>query len=143
VPYLKPHLARLGIECSDDNYLAKVVVAQRERVKTLKEMAVASCYFFGDSVEIDSKARDKHLTPEALALLGELTTHLAALTEWTAASVHAAVQALAEGKGLGLGKVAQPLRVAVTGNTISPPIDLTLELLGRQRTLSRLERAQK
>jgi glutamyl-tRNA synthetase len=142
VPYLKPHLARLGIECSDDEYLAKIVVAQRERVKTLKEMAVASRYFFGDLVELDAKARDKHLTPEALALLGELTAHLAALTEWTAASVHAAVQALAEGKGLGLGKVAQPLRVAVTGNTISPPIDLTLELLGRELSLSRLARVQ-
>jgi glutamyl-tRNA synthetase len=142
VPYLKPHLARLGIECSDDDYLAKIVIAQRERVKTLKEMAVASRYFFGDSVELDAKARDKHLTPEVLALLSELTASLAALNEWTAASVHAAVQALAEGKGLGLGKVAQPLRVAVTGNTISPPIDLTLELLGRQRTLSRLAKVQ-
>jgi glutamyl-tRNA synthetase len=142
VPYLKPHLARLGIEFSDDDYLAKIVVAQRERVKTLKEMALASRYFFGDSVELDAKARDKHLTPEALALLGELTSSLAAIPEWTADSVHAAVQALAEGKGLGLGKVAQPLRVAVTGNTISPPIDFTLELLGRQRTLSRLATVQ-
>jgi glutamyl-tRNA synthetase len=142
VLYLKPHLARLGIECSDDDYLAKIVLAQRERVKTLKEMAQASRYFFGDSVELDAKARDKHLTSEALALLGELTGSLAALPGWTAASVHAAVQALAEGKALGLGKVAQPLRVAVTGNTISPPIDLTLELLGRERTLSRLARVQ-
>jgi glutamyl-tRNA synthetase len=142
VPYLKPHLARLGIECSDDAYLAKLVIAQRERVKTLKEMAQASRYFFGDLVELDAKARDKHLTPEALALLGELTASLAALPEWTAASVHAAVQALADAKGLGLGKVAQPLRVAVTGNTISPPIDFTLELLGRQRTFSRLATVQ-
>jgi glutamyl-tRNA synthetase len=142
VPYLKPHLTRLGIECSDDDYLAKIVIAQRERVKTLKEMALASRYFFGDLVDLDAKARDKHLTPEALALLGELTAGLTALPEWTAASVHTAVQALAEGKGLGLGKVAQPLRVAVTGNTISPPIDLTLELLGRERSLSRLARVQ-
>ncbi len=142
VPYLKPHLARLGIECSDDDYLAKIVVAQRERVKTLKEMALASRYFFGDSVELDAKARDKHLTPDALGLLAELSALLAALPEWTAASLHAAVQALAEGKGLGLGKIAQPLRVAVTGNTISPPIDLTLELLGRKRTLARLAKVQ-
>ena len=142
VPYLKPHLVRLGIECSDDAYLAKIVIAQRERVKTLKEMALASRYFFGDSVELDAKARDKHLTPDALGLLAELSALLAALPEWTAASLHAAVQALAEGKGLGLGKIAQPLRVAVTGNTISPPIDLTLELLGRKRTLARLAKVQ-
>jgi glutamyl-tRNA synthetase len=138
VPYLKPHLARLGIECSDDDYLAKIVIAQRERVKTLKEMAQASRYFFGDAVELDPKARDKHLTTESLGLLGELAAGLASIPEWSAAPVHAAVQSLAEAKGLGLGKVAQPLRVAVTGNTISPPIDLTLELLGRQRTLARL-----
>ena len=142
VPYLKPHLARLGIECSDDEYLAKIVVAQRERVKTLKEMALASRYFFGDLVELDAKARDKHLTPEALGLLAELSALLAALPEWTAASVHTCVQGLAEAKGLGLGKIAQPLRVAVTGNTISPPIDLTLELLGLERTLARLAKVQ-
>ncbi len=142
VPYLKPHLVRLGIECSDDSYLAKIVIAQRERVKTLKEMALASRYFFGDAVELDAKARDKHLNHEALGLLAELTASLAALPEWTSASVHACVQGLAEAKGLGLGKIAQPLRVAVTGNTISPPIDLTLELLGRQRTLARLATVQ-
>jgi len=142
VPYLKPHLARLGIECGDDSYLAQIVIAQRERVKTLKEMALASRYFFGDSVELDAKARDKHLNHEALGLLAELSALLAALPEWTTASVHACVQGLAEEKGLGLGKIAQPLRVAVTGNTISPPIDLTLELLGRQRTLARLAKVQ-
>ena len=142
VPYLKPHLVRLGIECSDDAYLAKIVIAQRERVKTLKEMALASRYFFGDSVELDAKARDKHLTPDALGLLAELSALLAALPEWTAASVHTCVQGLAEAKGLGLGKIAQPLRVAVTGNTISPPIDLTLELLGLERTLARLAKVQ-
>jgi glutamyl-tRNA synthetase len=142
VPYLKAHLLRLGIECSDDAYLTRIVVAQRERVKTLKDMALLSRYFLGDSVELDAKARDKHLTADALALLRELTASLSDLPQWTAASVHAAVRALAEGKGLGLGKVAQPLRVAVTGNTISPPIDLTLELLGRERSLSRLARVQ-
>jgi glutamyl-tRNA synthetase len=142
VPYLKPHLARLGMDCSDDDYLAQIVIAQRERVKTLKEMAIASRYFFGDSVDLDAKARDKHLTPDALGLLVELSTLLTALPQWTAASVHACVQGLAEAKGLGLGKIAQPLRVAVTGNTISPPIDLTLELLGRQRTLARLAKVQ-
>jgi glutamyl-tRNA synthetase len=142
VPYLKAHLLRLGIECSDDAYLTRIVVAQRERVKTLKDMALLSRYFLGDSVELDARARDKHLTADALALLRELTASLSDLPQWTAASVHAAVRALAEGKGLGLGKVAQPLRVAVTGNTISPPIDLTLELLGRERSLSRLARVQ-
>ncbi len=141
VRYLKPHLARLGIECADDALLAKIVVAQRERVKTLKEMAQNSRYFFGEGVELDPKAAAKHLTPEALALLGQLRASLAGLGEWTAAAVHAALEALAATHSVGLGKVAQPLRVAVTGNTISPPIDQTLELIGRVRVLARLDAA--
>ena len=138
VRYLKPHLARLGIETDNDALLAKIVVAQRERVKTLKEMAQNSRYFFGDSVEVDAKAAAKHLTDEAKALLAELRVTFGSLPQWSAAAIHAALEALATARSVGLGKVAQPLRVAVTGNTISPPIDLTLELIGRERVLARL-----
>jgi len=142
VPYLKPHLARVGIEAAaDDAFLARIVVAQRERVKTLKEMAQASRYFFGEAVELDAKAAAKHLGDEGRAVLTELRATLAGIADWTAAPLNAALNALATARGIGLGKVAQPLRVAVTGNTISPPIDLTLELLGRERSLARLDRA--
>jgi glutamyl-tRNA synthetase len=141
VPYLKPHLARIGIEAADDAFLARIVVAQRERVKTLKEMAQASRYFFGDAVELDAKAAAKHLGDEGRAVLAELRGVLAGAADWTAAPLNAALNALATARGIGLGKVAQPLRVALTGNTISPPIDLTLELLGRERSLARLDAA--
>ncbi|MEZ5458875.1 MAG: hypothetical protein R3E65_06085 [Steroidobacteraceae bacterium] len=63
---------------------------------------------------------------------------LGALPEWRATAVHEVVQGLAAERQLGLGKVAQPLRVAVSGGTVSPPIDQTLELLGRDETLARL-----
>jgi len=147
VPYLKPHLARLGIPDAalataaggdPDAYLARIVMAQRERSKTLKEMAENSRYFFGESVTLDLKAAAKHLTDEAQAHLRAFGAILAALPEWTAAALHEALNAFAASQGLGLGKIAQPLRVAVTGGTISPPIDQTLELLGRDRTLRRL-----
>ena len=138
VRYLKPHLVRLGIETDDDALLAKIVVAQRERVKTLKEMAQNSRYFFGDAVEVDANAAAKHLTDEAKALLAELRVTFGSLPQWSAAAIHVALEALATARSVGLGKVAQPLRVAVTGNTISPPIDLTLELIGRERVLARL-----
>ena len=146
VPYLKPHLARVGIDIvtgpgADDAFLARIVVAQRERVKTLKEMAQASRYFFGEAVELDAKAAAKHLNDEGRAVLAELRGVLAGASDWTAAPLNAALNALATARGIGLGKVAQPLRVAVTGNTISPPIDLTLELLGRERSMARLDRA--
>jgi len=141
VKYLRPHLARLGIECSDDAYLAQIVVAQRERVKTLKEMAVNSRYFFGESVTLDEKAAAKHLTDEARGLLSALRVRLDALGEWSAASIHAALEAIASERAVSLSKVAQPLRVAVTGGTVSPPIDQTLALLGKARTLGRLDAA--
>ncbi len=66
---------------------------------------------------------------------------LAALPDWQAPAIHAAIQAVADDHGLALGKVAQPIRVAVSGGSVSPPIDVTLEILGRETTLQRLDRA--
>ncbi len=114
-----------------------MVLAQRERTKTLKEMAQASRYFFED-VRLDPKAAAKHLGAEAGVLLRELGLRLRALADWRAAGVHEALTAVAAEKGLGLGKIAQPLRVAITGGTVSPPIDQTAELLGGEKTLARL-----
>jgi glutamyl-tRNA synthetase len=141
VPYLKPHLARCGIDCNDESLLAKIVVAQRERVKTLKEMAENSRYFFGEAVQLDEKAATKHLTNDAKALLQEFMIELKAVSTWAAPILHEVLKAFAEKRELGLGKIAQPLRVAVTGSTISPPIDMTLEMIGRDRVLARLSAA--
>jgi glutamyl-tRNA synthetase len=141
VPHLRWHLARLGIESEDQALLEGIIVSQRERAKTLKEMALASRFFFGEEVMLDPKAAEKHLTAEARALLGELRPRLAALGAWQAPAIHGVLEALAAEKSLGLGKIAQPLRVAVTGGTVSPPIDATLVLLGKARALERIERA--
>jgi glutamyl-tRNA synthetase len=140
VPHLRWHLARLGIESDDQALLEGIVVAQRERAKTLKEMAENSRFFFGDTVAIDPKAAEKHLTAEAKGLLGELRGQFEALHPWAAPTIHVVLESLAQEKALGLGKIAQPLRVAVCGGTVSPPIDATLALLGRERTLARLAR---
>ena len=139
VPHLRWHLARLGIYSQDDTLLEGIILAQRERTKTLKEMAEASRFFFTEDVMPDPKAAEKHLTPESRALLAELAGRFEALPEWTAPGLHGALEVFAQEKGLGLGKVAQPLRVAVTGGTISPPIDQTLVLLGQNRSLARLK----
>ena len=74
-------------------------------------------------------------------MLGRLRAGLAALTDWSAPSVHEVLTAIAAETGLGLGKVAQPLRVALTGTAVSPPIDATAALIGRERVLSRIDRA--
>jgi glutamyl-tRNA synthetase len=142
VPHLRKFLARLELPAAEAHIptekLIRVIEAQRERTKTLVEMAQASRFLFTQGVTIDPAAAAKHLSPEARALLGELATQLAALPQWQAAAIHALIQRLAAERQLGLGKVAQPLRVAVSGGTVSPPIDLTLELLGRDETLARL-----
>jgi glutamyl-tRNA synthetase len=139
--YLKPQLAALGVEVTDDDKLAAVAKAQQERAKTLREMAQNSVFFFRDFDSYDEKAAKKNLTVESVGPLGAVRDKLSALKEWTAAAVHDAVNQAATDLGLGLGKVAQPIRVAVSGTSVSPPIDVTLEVLGRAATLERLNRA--
>jgi len=139
VPHLQAQLRRLGLESSDQQLLEGVIVAQRERAKTMKEMAQNSRFFFVDAVEIDPKAGAKHLTAETGPVLAKVREQLAALTEWTAPNIHTTLEQLANQLQSGLGKVAQPIRVAVSGTAVSPPIDQTLNLLGRERTLARLD----
>jgi glutamyl-tRNA synthetase len=141
VPHLRAQLRRLGLDSDDEVLLEGVVVAQRERAKTLKEMAENSSFFFTDAFPLDPKAVAKHLTPEALGMLGKVRGKLAALGDWGAAAIHDVLNALAAELQVGLGKIAQPLRVAVTGTAVSPPIDATLALLGRGRSLARIDAA--
>jgi glutamyl-tRNA synthetase len=139
VPYLRAQLRRLGLDSNDEPLLEGVILAQRERAKTLKEMAQNSRFFFIETIEIDPKARAKHLGDEALPLLGQVRERLAALAHWDAPAINGALNELASQAQLGLGKIAQPLRVAVSGTAVSPPIDATLALLGRARTLARID----
>jgi glutamyl-tRNA synthetase len=139
VPHLRVQLQRLGLDSDDQPLLEGVVLAQRERSKTMKEMAQNSRFFFTRDIELDPKAAAKYLTATAVPALVEVRKHLAELSEWSAPSIHGALNTLAAHLGVGLGKIAQPLRVAVTGSSVSPPIDATLALLGRERTLARLD----
>ncbi len=139
VPHFRKALERIGIEDTDDALLEGLIVAQRERAKTFREMAENSRYFFGDTVSVDAKAAAKHLTAETAATLAGARERLASLPQWNAPAINQALADLAQALGVGLGKVAQPVRVAVTGSTVSPPIDATLALLGRERTLRRLD----
>ena len=141
VPHLRAQLRRLGVDSSDQQMLEGVILAQRERAKTMKEMAVNSRFFFVEDIELDLKAAAKHLGGDAPATLAKVRARLGSLSEWNAASVHAALEQLAAELGGGLGKIAQPLRVAVSGSAVSPPIDATLALLGRERTLARVDAA--
>jgi len=139
--FLQPQLAMIGIETDDMTKLAAVAKAQQERAKTLKEMAQNSTFFFRDVTSYDEKAARKNLTAEAAPLLKSVRDRMATLEDWSAPQLHEIIQAVATETSAGLGKVAQPIRVAVSGGSVSPPIDVTLEILGRDTTLQRLDRA--
>jgi glutamyl-tRNA synthetase len=141
LPELRWQLERLGIPAAGDAVLEAVILAQRERSKTLREMAEASRFFFEAPRGYDEKSARKHLTAETAPVLELSKSRLAALVDWRPAPIHEAIQAQAEAGGLGLGKVAQPIRVAVSGGSVSPPIDQTLAILGREETIARIERA--
>lgn len=141
VPEFQWHLERIGVDISQGPSLIPIIEQQRERCRSLVEMAEKSKFFFAELDGYNEKDAAKHFNPAALALLDELRAQLEALPDWTTEALHAAVNGFAEAKGLGLGKIAQPIRVAVCGMAVSPPIDATLFLVGRERTLARLAAA--
>ncbi len=133
------YLEQLGIDFQQGPPLAELVKAQCERVKTLKEMAERSQFFYGELV-CTAEMRAP-LSPELRPSLAALRKELAGLSSWSKEAIHQAITEVADQNQLKLGKLAQPLRLIVTGGTVSPPIDLTLYLLGREKTLARLNQA--
>jgi len=141
-PELAWHLGKIGIDASAGPNPADVVVALRDRAQTFKEMAERAKIWYGPIVEWDDKAIEKHLrTDTAPAALEKAKSELAALSEWTPEAVHGAVERVAAGLELGMGKVAAPLRVAMTGTQVSPSIEHTIYLAGRDGALARIDEA--
>ena len=139
--HLRWHLGQRGIDPAQGPDAADMVAVQRERCKTLVEMADASVFFYREFAQYEEKAAKKNLTAEAAPVLRALAAALESLHDWNKEALHQAVTSVAETLGVKLGSVAQPVRVAVSGTSVSPPIDATLELLGREKTLARLRRA--
>ena len=135
---LAEQLSGLGIDPNHGPVLSAVVAAQVDRVKTLREMAEKSRYFFEDTIAYDEKAVQKFLTPEARALLKKINARFEKLSDWTKEALHETITKTAKAEGVKLGLLAQPLRIAVTGGTVSPSIDVTLQLIGKKRVLARL-----
>jgi glutamyl-tRNA synthetase len=141
VPVLRWHLDREGIQANNDAQLEQIVMVQRERAKTVREMALNSAFFFQAPTIYDEKAVRKHVTPEALTLLSDALQELAQLQDWSAPAIHQLISSFSAARGISLGKLAQPMRLAVCGGTVSPPIDATLAILGKLESESRLARA--
>lgn len=139
--HLAWHMADQGINTDNGPSLEEIVSIQADRVKTLKEMAAISAYFYQDFTAFDATALKKHLRPVAQQPLEVIKAKLAALTDWTAEAIHEQINATADELEIGMGKVGMPLRVAATGAGNSPSLDLTLALLPKEKVLARIDMA--
>lgn len=134
-------VAHQGLPVEQGPELSALFEVQKQRTKTLKELVEQSRVFYEDFDHYEQKAAAKHFKGQAAQVLEAFREALEAVEDWRAPRLHEVVVQVAEALGLKLGKVAQPLRVALTGGAVSPSIDLTLELLGKARSLARIERA--
>ena len=141
--HLSWHLGRLGIDPSTGPNLVEVVKAQQERAKTLVEMAQNSVCFYQDFEKYDEDAGKAHLRPVVKEPLATMREKFADVPTWTAESIHAVITQTAEQYEVKMGKIAQPLRVAITGVAVSPSIDITAQLMGRDRVLAAMDKALK
>lgn len=138
---LSVHLGNLDIDPSIGPALEEVVVAQRERAKTLVELAEVSKFFYQDFEAFDEKMAKKQLKVAATEVLTTVQTALNELPNWELESIHDAIHGVAEQLGVKMGKVGMPLRVAVTGGAPSPSLDLTVYLVGREACDRRINKA--
>mgnify|MGYP003536800956 FL=1 len=139
--HLEWHLQQAGYDLSQGPAPADVVIALRDRVQTLKDMAERAGVWYRPLIEYDEAAVAKHLKPDAAAALADARDRLARLDTWTVDSVGAALHATGEALGLGMGKVAQPMRVAITGTQVSPDISHTVYLAGQGGAVVRIDAA--
>ena len=139
--HLAWHFENQGVDTTNGPNLTTIVELQGERVKTLKEMAQISAYFYQDFEALDENAAKKHLRPVAKAPLSLVKEKLAAITQWNEDNIQAAINATAEELEVGMGKVGMPLRVAATGSGNSPSLDVTLVHLAQDKVVARIEMA--
>ena len=141
-PHLEWQLRQQGFDPAHGPAPVDVVVALRERARTLREMADKASIWYGPITHWDDAAVAKHLqAPTAAAALTAAHEQLAIVPEWKVENIHKAIEDAAAAIGEGMGKIAQPLRVAMTGTQVSPSIDHTVYLAGRERALKRIEDA--
>ncbi|MCC6501862.1 MAG: glutamate--tRNA ligase [Deltaproteobacteria bacterium] len=136
-----PFLKEYGIDASTDTRLPEIVKTLQERARTIKEMADASLFYFKEEVEYDPKAAEKFLVAENAQLFEGLKTRLSTLASFGHDEIAAAFNALLEEKEIKLGKLAQPVRVALTGGTVSPGIFETIAAMGKELAIKRLDAA--
>jgi glutamyl-tRNA synthetase len=133
------HMEKIGLTIHGGPSLVEIITVQCERTKTLREMAERSRYFYEDLILTEELKT--HFQADLLPVLTALRDQLQSLAMWNKEAIHGILNKIAESFELKLGKIAQPVRIAVTFGTQSPPIDITMELIGQERVIQRLSQA--
>lgn len=128
----------LDVDTAAGPDLESVIAALQERSKNLVDLAAGARFFYIAPDRYDEKAVRKHFGEDTWALLEKLVAGMEALDEFSGEAAHALIGEICQAEGVGMGKLAQPVRILVAGVPVSPPIDLTLGLLGREESLARL-----
>ena len=136
-----PFLKKKGLNVTLDERLIKIVSILRERAKTLVELANSADYFFVDEVKYEDAAKKKFLSAETLPIFETLLEKLSSLVEFTVLELQNIFGEITEKRGIKLVQVAQPVRVALTGGTVSPGIFEVMEILGKEKVIERLKKA--
>ena len=137
---VKPFLPATERPLPDDDWLARMVITLQPRAKTLVELGTQSHFYLSDNITLEEKAAKKFLKAATLPMLARLRTQLHDVAIWDEATLHKAFTAFMETEQVKLGKIAQPVRVALTGKTASPGIFEVMEVLGKGRCLARIGR---
>jgi glutamyl-tRNA synthetase len=140
---LAPFLERLGFKAPDSNRVAGAAATLRMRSKTLAEMAESARFYFDDGFRYEEKADRKFLKPDSVPLVQEARARLERLEDFTQKSLEGLFLGILEEKKIKLGEIAQPLRVALTGTSVSPGLFEVMEVLGKEAVLRRMDKALK
>jgi glutamyl-tRNA synthetase len=138
---LKPFLKERGVDIEEGDYINRIIETLQPRSKTLADMADAAMFFYLEDIDYEEKAARKFLKAAALEPLRLLIEKLESSTDFSEKSLEGVFMAVMDQTGLKLGKIAQPVRVALTGKTASPGIFEIIAILGPERVIQRLRKA--
>jgi len=141
VSNLKWHLDQLNIEIDNGPNIYEVVDALRDRSKSLVDMAQSCIMFYNDFKEFDSVQANKVFTKESKLVLVDLMTNLNNVRSWAAEEIHSVITGICESRDIGFGKVGQPFRLAISGDGKAGSVDISAQLVGKAKTLLRIEMA--
>lgn len=138
---LAPFFKTQGYDIQPGAFIESVIKTLQPRSKTLKDMAADALFYFRDTIDYEEKAARKFLKPAAQEPMQLLGVELENIEDFSEATLEDAFKTVMQKTGLKLGKIAQPVRVALTGRTASPGIFEIIEIIGKEKVIDRLKRA--